>query len=763
MNWDRRAFVKFALGAVVGIHASPLVFKMMDDVSIWTQNWSWVPVPEDGALAFAATANPATGTACRARIVKARLSGERIIRVEGNFDHPLCEGGVVAADASAVQMAYDKACRVTAPMLREGKSGLCRKVTAEDAVEFIATKLKKLAGAGKAHQLGVVLDDPDSATSELAMRFSAAYGTPNLVSMARPQDTLALAGKLMLGQEAIGFDLKNSDCVISFGTPLLEGFGAPVQTRKAFAAWQSDTRSTFIQVEPRASISASQAGMWLACKPGTEGAVALGICQVLVRKNAYARNLASSALGFFDMPEGPGFKRLLDSQYTPAQVEKISGVPAAKLTAAADAFIKAKKPVAVCGPGNAGDPGRLLDFMSVLALNCLRGNLGKPGGVVLRKPLPINAMGDPVAAPKAPNLVGSGLLGAGSLQAMVEASLAGKPYSLSALMVCGANPGFAWPQGGGMAEFLGRIPFIVSISPWMDETSAMADVVLPAGTFLESWGDVSTPYGSPQASYGVHQPLLSICKASQGAGDWLLMLSQAMGEDVASALPFDTMASALAAKTANMGDLDKLAGKGFWVQDKPSYGPMPIKTASGRVEFFSSALHEALVAAGGPKKAGLAASGSAAAMPHYEPPAAIRSKEYPLLMAAIPSLRTGDGSSPISPYMVKVLDDVTLAHKDKLVVEINPATAKGLHLAEGSAVHIESAAGSFAALVHLHNGAAPGMVFVPMNLGHKALDDMYIKDKGKNFFSLAGVSTDPLSGQPLWEYTPVAIKGASHV
>ncbi len=763
MNWDRRAFVKFALGAVVGIHASPLVYKLMDDVAIWTQNWSWVPVPENGELAFAATANPATGTACRARIVKARITGERLIRVEGNFDHPLCAGGVVAADASAIEMAYDDACRVTAPMLRHPKSGLRSKVSADQAMDYIAGKLKALAQAGRPHQLGMVVDDPDSITGELMMRFAAAYGTPNLVGLPRAGETLAMAGRLMLGQEDIGFDLINSDCVISFGTPLLEGFGAPVQTRKAFAAWQTDNAAMLIQVEPRASISSSQADMWLACKPGTEGAVALGLCQILVQRGAYDRGLTGLAMGFADMSEGPGFKSLLAKEYTPAQVEKISGVPAKKLAAVAEVFIRAKRPVAVCGRGNAGDPGRLYDFMSVLALNCLRGNLGKPGGVVLRKPLPLQPVGPALNPPSAPALTGTGLLGAGSLQAMAEASLAGQPYTLGALIVAGCNPGYAWPQAGGMARFLESVPFIVSISPWMDETAAMADVVLPAGTFLESWGDVPTPYGSPQASYGLHRPLVKIYNDAKSAGDWVLMLSQAIGGAVSAALPFDTASAALAARVADLGDLKKLAEKGFWVQDKPAYGSLPIKTESGQVEFFSSALHKALVAAGDPKKAGVTAGGSASAMPHYEPPAETPEGEYPLLMAAIPSMRTGDGTSPISPYMVKVLDNTTLAHKDQLVVEINPETAHKLHLREGSAVEIESAAGGFTALVHLYHGAAPGVVFVPMNLGHAALDEMYIKGKGKNFFSLAGVSKDPVSGQPLWEYTPVAIKGASHV
>ena len=75
MQWDRRAFIKLAVGGVLGVHASPLVYKLMDDTAIWTQNWSWVPVPEDGAVAFANVVNPQTGTGAKARLVQGRVDG----------------------------------------------------------------------------------------------------------------------------------------------------------------------------------------------------------------------------------------------------------------------------------------------------------------------------------------------------------------------------------------------------------------------------------------------------------------------------------------------------------------------------------------------------------------------------------------------------------------------------------------------------------------------------------------------------------------
>jgi anaerobic selenocysteine-containing dehydrogenase len=738
MNWDRRAFVKFAVGAVVGLHASPLVPKLMDDVAIWTQNWSWVPDPETGSVAFAKSINPDTLTGVKARLVQARLSGKRVIRVEGDPEHPLSQGGVVAADASTPQKAYYGAMRADAPMMR--KEGVRGRVSAEEALKQVTAKLEELAKAGKASRVAIIAGDPYSVTGEMLMRLAAAYGTPNLAFMPSAKKTLALAGQLMFGQSGIGFDLMNSTYTVSFGTPLLEGFGAPVATRKAFTAWRKDPmkRATLVQVEPRASVTASQADVWLACKPGTEGVLALAMANLIIQAGQ-ADAAASGAAGFGE------FKAMLAGMYGLDQVSKSTGVPAAKIKAVAEGFMKASQAVAVCGPGNSGDPGRLFDFMAVLALNAVKGNLGKPGGLVLRGELPWKDLGEPLALPKAARLDGgdSRIMGLDSVYDLAAAALKGKPYPLEALIVVGCNPAFSGPQAGVMQKLIDKCPFVVSISEYVDETALMADVVLPAGSFLESWGDCTTAFGAAQAFYGVHQPLIGIFPQAKSQGDWVLAIAKALGGKTAAALPFADTKAALAARTAGMGGLKDLTVKGYWMQAKPAYG-FSFKTPSGRLELAPQGL--------GGKPAVPAAYTKA-------------TKERPLLMAGIPSLRTGVGAEPMSPYQLKILDNTTLAHKDQLVAEINPKTAHEMHLGEGDVVEIVSAAGQIKARLHFYNGAAPGMVFVPVGLGHTAFG-MYLKDKGANFFEAVEIAADPGSGLPQWALTPVSIAkagGVSHV
>ena len=126
-------------------------------------------------------------------------------------------------------------------------------------------------------------------------------------------------------------------------------------------------------------------------------------------------------------------------------------------------------------------------------------------------------------------------------------------------LVAGGNPAFCAPQAGVVRDFLKSVPFLVAITPYLDETATMAQVVLPCGTFLESWGDCLSPYGSAVAEYGLHQPLIKAYPQVKSLGDVILALAAKLGGAVGQALPFANAQAALKARTAGLGDLAKLA------------------------------------------------------------------------------------------------------------------------------------------------------------------------------------------------------------
>ena len=206
MQWDRRAFIKLAVGGVLGVHASPLVWKLMDDSTIWTQNWSWVPVPEDGEVAFANTVSPQTGNAVQTRLVLGRVDGTRAIRVEGNPDHPLGKGGVIPEDSSALQLLYNDDIRVKTPLMRDKATGRIVPLSWPEALDLLAGNLAELGKKGKPEGLMALGHDPDSTTGQILMSLMAALGSPNVAFTPDARETLALAGLVMMGQTELGFD-----------------------------------------------------------------------------------------------------------------------------------------------------------------------------------------------------------------------------------------------------------------------------------------------------------------------------------------------------------------------------------------------------------------------------------------------------------------------------------------------------------------------------------------------------------------------------
>jgi anaerobic selenocysteine-containing dehydrogenase len=132
--------------------------------------------------------------------------------------------------------------------------------------------------------------------------------------------------------------------------------------------------------------------------------------------------------------------------------------------------------------------------MALHSLNALAGNLGVRGGLLIQGDLPLTAVPrvsrDEVARRGLdhPRLDGAGqgeyLLASDAPQALPERILAGMPYPINVLFLFATNPVANHPAKERFAEAMRRIPFSVA-SPFLDESSAMADLILPDHTYLE--------------------------------------------------------------------------------------------------------------------------------------------------------------------------------------------------------------------------------------------------------------------------------------
>jgi anaerobic selenocysteine-containing dehydrogenase len=121
-------------------------------------------------------------------------------------------------------------------------------------------------------------------------------------------------------------------------------------------------------------------------------------------------------------------------------------------------------------------------------------------------------------------------------------------------------------------------------------------------------------------------------------------------------------------------------------------------------------------------------------------------QKFPLVLIPYDSIRLAGHHMANPPFMTKTIDD-TVLKKNHGFVEINPATAKQLRMAEGDVVKLSTPLGEAEAKVHLYEGVMPGVIALPRGLGHTAYtEDWALSGKGVNVNDLMGPVEDPASG-----------------
>ncbi len=819
VEFNRRNFIKLMVGGAVGTTLTPLPWKLTDDIAIWTQTWPWLPVPPVGAFSHAKTVCQLCPGGCG---IEVRKVDNRAVKIEGRNDYPVNPGGICPLGAGGLQLLYNENVRFTGPMKRIGPrgSGQFKDISWDEALQELSDRIKGLRQRGAPEALAAVDGYPvRSSMALLIQRLLEAIGSPNYVSIPTAEDTYAMANKLMVGSEGpMAYDLENADFILSFGAGLIEGWGSPGRMINAWGIWREDPlkgKTKIVQIESRASNTASKADQWVAPLPGTEAALALGIAHVMVKEGLYDTQFVENhAFGFENWTaangkDHMGFKNLVLQKYSPVDVARLTGVDYEEIASLARAFAKAKAPIAVCGKGKGNLNGSLFEFMAVQGLNALAGNLNKPGGVFVHKPLPLRRWPDV----KGDAISGKGLEKdrldqAGSMKYpfsqslinnLTEAMLEGTKSPVDTLLIFSANPAYSLPDGGRFRRALKNVPYIVSFSPYKDETAFMADLVLPDHTYLEKMDDILWPTGLQYPFYALSQPVVEALYDTKQSGDLIIQLAKTLGGTVGSAFPWKNYEEALKARAEGLfeagggltrwedappvwkgfasrtpvksdyGSFDemwkKIKSNGFWYRPTPGFGDRETRfdTPTGRFEFFSTNIELAVNDLAQKRelqpalqKMGIAAKGDEAFMPHYEAtPSAVDKKKYPLRMVPYELINLSSDWLPNPPYLKKTLFDHQLM-KNESFAEINPKTAAEYNLQQGDRVIIQSPRGEVKVRVNLFHGAMPGVVYLPLGLGHTAYDD-YQRGQGVNPNEIMDGGKDPLSGQTVWWDTHVRI------
>ncbi len=727
MKIGRRDFLSFVIGGAAGTALSPLPWKLMDDASIWTQMWPWTPVPENGEASYVNS----VCTLCPGRCgITVRKIGDRAVKIEGMKKYPVNDGGVCLLGLSGLQLLYGP-WRIKGPLKRSGKRGQgeWERISWKEAISKIVEKLGELRKKGRPQSLGVISGSDRGTVSRLFERFLTAYGSPNFFRMATVRDSYELALDIMQGVQALpGFDFENADFILSFGSDILEGWGAPGRMMRINSVWKSSGVKV-IQIEPRLSNTAAKSDKWIPINPGTEAALAMGLSHVIIKELLYDNGFISNETNRFD-----DWKQLVIDKYSPGSVAAITGIDAETIVALARRFANASKPIAICGRGDGTHPVSLTECMAVHALNALTGNINKKGGIfAVTDPDYIHWPEIEMDATAAVGMQHDRLDGAGNrkyrhsrylLNRLPESILSGARYPLEALFITEANPLYTLTDTQDTGKAFEKIPFIVSFSSYMDETARHADLILPNHMYLERYEDVPMPFGMIQQAVGLARPVVEPQLDTKHVGDVIIESAKGLGGSVAKSFPWKTYYSCL---KETLGEKwQSMVVNGFWSGSKSMNQALKTSfdTISGKFEFVDP-------------NTGL--------KPQFKP---VRiqgdERQYPLLLMPYDSIRLAHGYIGDPPFMVKTVEDIVLKHND-VFVEVNPKTARAAGLDDGQHALLGTPLGTGKVRVHLFEGIMPGIVALPRGLGHTAYDD-YLAGKGINVNTLIGPVEDPDSG-----------------
>ncbi len=414
--------------------------------------------------------------------VVARNRDGRVVKVEGNPDHPVNQGALCSRGQASVQALYHPD-RFSGPQRRDGDA--LTPMAWDAALKMVTDRIGQARGAGKGRGIAVVTQLENGTLGALLDRVTQALGArPRVVYEPFGHEAQRAANRAVFGRDAVPhYALEEAEVIVSFGADFLETWISNVGYAKGFARMHSfrDGRAgTFIHVEPRQSLTASNADMWVRNAPGREDLVAIAVLKTLAEAGIVDKR-------FGEVAPHIDVKKAAEE----------SGVELETIRHIAEALAHAK-PALVIGGGAAVTGSNAVATLT--AINLLNVALGAVGKTVRFGPDSSYGRVTPYA----------------EVAALVQAMANGEIDVL--LLGPNVNPAFTLPGGLKFADAVKKAGLVVSFSNRPDETTGLAHVVLPDTHWLESWGD----YSPREGVVGLMQPTMMPIRDARSFGDVML-------------------------------------------------------------------------------------------------------------------------------------------------------------------------------------------------------------------------------------------------
>ena len=478
---NRRTFLKIAgMGSIsVAAGCSPESPKYL---------YSLVHAPDD-MVTGRATWYASTCRECPAGCgVWAKNREGRVVKLEGNPEHPINRGKLCMRGQSALQAVYHPD-RLKSPLLKTEDGW--QSIPFPKAQAILKAKTSAAAGKGT-DQIRMLTEVVGDSLMGLFTEALSNWQSPApLVYEPFGYEALKTANEAIFGIDGlVSYRMDQADVLLSFGAEFLETWLSPVEYARKFKAMHalsSGNKGRFFCISPYQSLTGANADHWLACKPGSESIVALG----LVRQ---ALDINLGAQLPFD------FRRALNdatADYTQERVLADSGLELALYEKLITRLVAARRPLVLGAPMGQADRNGLLTNMAANLLNLL---LDPDLSLINSR----NRHRVEMASDKAQVL------------ALLKSA---QENRFGVLILNNVNPVFSLPPASEAKQALASTDaFVVSFSNFLDETAAASDLIIPSRLALETWDD----YGGWQSIVSTMQPAMGRLTDAPHLGDVFL-------------------------------------------------------------------------------------------------------------------------------------------------------------------------------------------------------------------------------------------------
>jgi anaerobic selenocysteine-containing dehydrogenase len=413
----------------------------------------------------------------------------RVAKIAGDPDCPINHGTLCSKGLASTQLVYHPD-RLTHPVKRIGPkgSGQWERISWDEALDTIAERMLRYKAEFGAES--VVLGYGTGRENEAAIyRISNYFGSPNVLTAGHfcygPRISTSI---ITCGSNPIADYENNPKCIVVWGNNVV--ISNPDCYKGEPFSQALNAGAKLIVVDPRLTRAAARADVWLQLRPGTDTALALGMANVIIREKLYDKEFVDHYVHGW----APFVERA--AEYPMERVEAITGVPREKIAEAARLYATVKPGVIQWGVAIEQQVTCADNNRALMALMGITGNLDVPGGQVLFKTAKIRNVAEFGAhkalskEQEAKRLGGERFRLAGHFaiinpKCVWDAILEEKPYPVKMLFFISSNPVMTRANAGEVYRALKKVKFMAVADFFLTPTAELADIVLPAATWLE--------------------------------------------------------------------------------------------------------------------------------------------------------------------------------------------------------------------------------------------------------------------------------------